>query len=176
MKCLTCFMRPGGKFDSCQGISVVKSPIDKKTIVRLGLDRFMSCVCTIGMSEDGPPPVLQKSGNGLDIIYDAFPVEIDKGLPGHRFVLAAPTRDDSAVALVRFAFGAQAPRDQRMEVFPVEGRPVPIAIATCAMDRKPWPSMAVDGIWVVGIGDVFELTNNKYRIRAELKEEGLIEL
>ena len=176
MKCYTCFLRPGGRFDSCQGISVVRSPIDKKPVVRLGLDRFLSCSCILSLSSDSSAPILHTGGNGLDLLYDAFPVEVDKGLPGHRYVLTFPVRDDKNVALVRFAFGAQAPKEQRMEVFPSEGNPVPIAMAICAMDRKPWPSMAVDGMWVVGIDDVFELTNSKYRLRAVLKEEGMTEL
>ena len=175
MKCYTCFTRPGNRISCDPGVSLIKDLRSEghPYIVRLGLNGFLSNECYLQLSGDCTPDI-QTGPTGLKTIYDAFPVEIDKGQDSHKYCLSNPIRDDKGVALVRFDFGKQVPANCRRDVFPVEGRPSLIAVAMCAMDRRSWPLFAIDGIWVVGYDDVFAISDGCHEDRVSLKENGMI--
>lgn len=177
MKCYTCYLRPDRHVVCDQGVSLSKGGRQGDAyVVRLGRNLFLSNECWLPLCDGGRAPDIHDGPNGSKVLYDVFPVEtgVSEGL--HCYKLAKPVRDDAGVAFVRFNMGGQVPEKCRADVWPVEGTAFPVAISTCAMERKPWPRFAVDGAWVVNIGDVFSYESNYVKGKLILTEGGLNEI
>ena len=173
MKCYTCYMRPDTRIMCVQGVSLYRAARNPDVyVLRLGRSGFLSNENTIALCDSGKEPDLHDS-KGTKLVYDVFPVET--GLDGgvHCFKLAKPVRDDKGVAFVRFCFGGQVPERCRADVWPETGSPAPVGIAMCAMNRRPWPTFAVDGAWVVNLGDVFLVESERVREKLMLMESGM---
>jgi hypothetical protein len=173
MKCYTCYMRPDTRIMCVQGVSLYRiSRNPESYVLRLGRNGFLSNECSLAMCETGKTPDIQDH-RGTKVVYDVFPVETGTSEGLHCYKLAKPVRDDRGVAFVRFCFGGQVPEKCRADVWPEAGSPAPVAIAMCAMQRKPWPRFAIDGVWVVNIGDVFSIESERVREKLILTENGM---
>ena len=175
MKCFTVYACSASRLNWEQGISVVKDPFASTHpyILRLGINGFLANETRISLMNDDSQPDITTSESGQKIITNAFPLEVGKGTNSHRYILCKPSKKDDGVYLVRFAFGKQSPDAMRRDVFPVEGYPTLIAIATCALGRGPWPSFGIDGLWVTGINDVFSVSTRTVDNRIIIKENGI---
>lgn len=169
-------MRPDRRIVCEQGVTLFKGPKSGgHFVLRLGRDGFLSNECHLPLCIGRRAPSLHVGKAGSRVIYDAFPLETGISTGSRQFMLCAPSEDSPGVAFVRFSFGGQVPVECRADCYPIEGTPNPVAISTCALNRKPWPSFSVDGAWVVCVGDVFAVEADGYRRRLELKENGMIE-
>lgn len=156
MKCFTVYRHPGGAIKCEPGISVVRTfHFNGRPCVRLGMNGYLSCENIIELGTGKRAPAIHDWRNDLQVIYDAFPVETSAGSISHRWTLCRPARDDDSVSLVRLNFGAQVPEQCRCDVFPESGSSSPVGIAFAAVNKRPWPSFCIDGIWIVSVGDVF---------------------
>ena len=166
-------MRPDTRIMCVQGVSLYKAAKNPDVFVlRLGRNGFLSNECSLSMCDAGKHPDIQDL-KGTKVLYDVFPVEtgVESGI--HCFKLAKPVRDDKGVAFVRFCFGGQVPERCRADVWPENGSPSLVGVATCAMNRKPWPSFAIDGVWVVNIDDVFLVESERIKEKLILTEGGM---
>lgn len=167
-------MRPGGDVVCRQGVSLFRISKSPETyVLRLGRNGFLSNECSIALCDGARTPDVQDEANGTKVLYDVFPVETGLQEGVHCYKLAKPVRDDTGVALVRFSMGGQVPEKCRAEVWPSGGTPFPVGLASCAMDRRPWPRQAVDGVWVVNIGDSFSYESEQMAGKLILTENGM---
>lgn len=175
MKCFTVYACSASMLRWEQGISVVKdlSISSHPYILRLGINGFLANEARISLMGEESQPDILTSDSGQKIITNAFPLEIGKGTPNHRYALCKPSKRDDGVYLVRFAFGKQSPEPMRRDVFPVEGYPTLIALATCALGRGPWPRFGIDGLWATNINDVFSVSTRTTDNRVIIKENGI---
>ena len=176
MKCFTVYRHPGGAIKCEPGISVVRTVhFNGQLCVRLGMNGCLSCENIIELGSGRRQPNIQEGRNGMQVVYDAFPVETSFGTIAHRWTLCKPNRDDASVSLVRLNFGAQVPEQCRCDVFPEAGGQSPIGIAMVAANRRPWPTFHVDGIWVVSPGDMFSVKPvGKPAIRLAVEQDGTL--
>lgn len=166
-------MRPDTRIMCVQGVSLYRVSRNPDVhVLRIGRAGFLSNECSLQLCESGKTPDLV-DGKGMKLMYDVFPVETGVNEGVHCYKLARPVRDDKGVAFVRFCFGGQVPEGCRADVWPETGTPSPVAIATCAMNRKPWPWFAVDGVWVVNNGDVFCIESARIKDKLILTENGM---
>lgn len=170
-------MRPDRHIVCGQGVSLSKGGKQGDSFVlKLGRNAFLSNECSLLLCDGNRAPDMQDGPNGSKVLYDVFPVETGISEGVHCFRLAKPARDDIGVAFVRFNMGGQVPEKCRADCWPVEGTSFPIAITTCAMERRPWPRFAVDGVWVMNVGDVFAYENEFASGKLILTEESINEI
>lgn len=177
MRCYTVYLRPDRNVMSCQGISLFRAGKSPEVYaLRLGRNGFLSNECVLTLCDGARTPDIQEGVNKTKVIYDAFPIETGVSEGVHAYKLSKPVKDDVGVALVRFNMGGQVPDKCRADCWPVAGVPIPIAVSMCAMDRRPWPRWAVDGLWVVNVGDVFGYENDNVKGKITLTEGGINEI